>query len=238
MRNRRRVACLVVFLLSVSFALAQAHQLPAPPIAAQDPKASALDVCLIVELDRYIQERFKDVDRGFGFRRVVTINQTPHRFQPEKAKELEAVSELEKARLQVVLYLAGRSVLGPQPEKGYWESRIPRKMIQGPVLVTAAGQQNNDLPQPSELWEQSRKAMDAFSETDQYDFKLGKWRFAARPVRASDKSCLECHFQERASSIPMSSLAEESKIPGQKQKPLRIGDPLGVMLYAYERTSR
>jgi len=238
MRNRRKLACLTVFLLSISFALAQAHQSPVPTATVQDEKATALDVCLIVELDRHIQERFKDVDRGFGFRRVITINQTPHRFQPEKAKELEAVSELEKARWQVVLYLAGRSVLGPQPEKGYWESLTPRKMIQGPVLVTAAGQPQSDWPQPAELWEQSRKAMAAFSDTDQYDFKLGKWKFAARPVRASDQSCLECHSRERVSSIPMSSLAEESKVSVQEQKPLRIGDPLGVMLYAYERESR
>jgi hypothetical protein len=36
----------------------------------------------------------------------------------------------------------------------------------------------------------------------------------------------------------MLSVTEESKTSVQKQKPLRVGDPLGVVLYAYARASQ
>jgi len=40
-------------------------------------------------LDARVQERFKEVDRVFGFRRIVRPGETAHRFRPENVRELE-----------------------------------------------------------------------------------------------------------------------------------------------------
>lgn len=39
----------------------------------------------IAALNRSIQDRFKDVDKFFGLRRIVVIGDTPHQFRPENA---------------------------------------------------------------------------------------------------------------------------------------------------------
>lgn len=75
-------------------------------VRADDPIAS---------LNRSIQDRFKEVDRLFGLRRIVVIGDTPHRFRPESVAELSAVQELRDARLRVALYIAGRRVLEQYP---------------------------------------------------------------------------------------------------------------------------
>jgi hypothetical protein len=213
--------------------LGQTQDLTRRRAASQAQKANDLDLCLLVELDRFIQERFKEIDRGFGYRRVVTLNDTPHRFRPENAKEAEVVSNLEQARMQVALYLAGRGVIGTRPAAAQWE-RYVKKPIQGPALVTAAGQSSSEPPAAAELWEHSQKAMEAFRESDEYNFDLGKWKFTARPVRA-EQSCLECHSRYAASPLLPLSSEGQATTSSLKPKPLRVGDPLGVILYAYER---
>jgi hypothetical protein len=236
MRNQRRSVCLL-FVFSVLFSLGslgQTQDLTRRPAASQSQKTNDLDLCLLVELDRFVQARFKEIDRGFGYRRVVTLNDTPHRFKPENAKEADVVSDLEQARLRVALYLAGRGVIGARPEAAQWE-RYVKKPIQGPAFVTAAGQSSNDLPAPAELWEHSQKAMEVFTDSDEYNFDVGKWKFTARPVRAAEQSCLECHARYAASPLLLLSSEGQAAASGLKPKPLRVGDPLGVILYAYER---
>jgi hypothetical protein len=196
----------------------------APPTAAQTgwighgPLLAALNDC--------IQERFKDVDEGFGFRRLVQIGETPHHFRPENARELSAVSALERAGLRVVLYLTGRQVLQAKSDRVVAESIAGRQMIKGPALVTSAEGPPLDPPPGMELWSESRRAMALFDRAESHEFTLDAWTFTARPVRAANRACLRCHRADGAASL------RPRPAPTQD---LRVGDALGVVLYGMHR---
>ena len=159
----------------------------------------------IAELNDCIQQRFLDVDKFFGFRRIVTPDDTPHRFRPENVREMDAVRVLEDARLDVVLYLAGRRVLKPRTEAmGRWAPK-------GPVNIASSGGGSSEPPAGSALWDDAREALIAFGSNRTYEFNgpIGDWNLIARPIRATSDVCLQCH------------------------SPLRLGDPIGVVVYGY-----
>jgi hypothetical protein len=220
--------------------------LQSPTAAAISSQESALESQFIDALDDCIQQRFKDIDQSFGFRRITRAEDTPHRFKPENAKELASVSDLNAQGLNVALYLTSRSVLGAKPDEKEWVQDKPvstgqgvtratvgsgrgfsRRIIKGPVLISA--KDKDELPQPSELWEQSQKAILAFATKDSFEFSHGSWKFIARPVRASEQSCLKCHLSDSTRIIAHNP--EDEKL-----KQLKIGDPLGVVLYAYRES--
>jgi len=68
--------------------------------SAQEERAA---VGAILALDAAVQKRFEKVDRAHG-------------FVPENDAELSSLRELEEANVRVVLYLGGRSMLGPGPD--------------------------------------------------------------------------------------------------------------------------
>jgi hypothetical protein len=133
----------------------------------------------------------------------------------------------------VSFYLVGRSVLEAKPDdvtRALWEKQTlnfyARKPINNPILLTRDAR-IADLPKPLELWDRARQAMTAFSKTDQYDFSFGRWQMAVRPLRASQEACLKCHDQKAA------------MVEGQYKsvsRNLKLGDPLGAVIYAYART--
>jgi hypothetical protein len=214
-------------------------------VTTMSSQESTVEFTLIREFDDCIQQRFQDIDKAFGFRRIIKKGDTPHRFKPENAKELTSVGKLKEAGITVALYLTSRSVLGEKPDKKEWnqdtpdnsprgnlltppqyESHISRRLIKGPVSIT--GTEKGGLPLPSELWDQSRSAMAAFASKDSFQFSQGEWHFIARPVRATEQSCLGCHLDDTTRTIARGSGDENGKR-------LHIGDPLGVMLYAYRK---
>jgi hypothetical protein len=229
--KRPLVALLTVLLIG----LAGWSSLPGRVSAMQvtpTPRADR-EARLIAELNDCLQERFKDVDEGFGFRRIARIDETPHRFKPENLRELAAVHGLERERLRLVLYLTGRRVLRANAETGSAIVGSMWTLIKGPVLVTSAesvpvgtGNVTGDAPpQAQKLLEESRRAMAAFAQAESYDFVVDQWKFIARPVRASDTMCLSCH---REAHTTLMSTQNPSGTP------LRIGDALGVLLYGYQ----
>lgn len=159
----------------------------------------------IAELNDRIQERFLDVDKFFGFRRIVKPDDTPHRFKPENVREIDAVRLLEEARLDVVLYLAGRRVLKPRTEG------MERWAPKGPVRIASGNGGAGEPPAASGLWNDARDALIAFGSNTSYEFSgpIGDWKMIARPIRASGEVCLGCHA------------------------PVRLGDPIGVVIYGY-----
>jgi hypothetical protein len=236
MKRMVQLSCLTATFLLVALVLWQS------PSAALATRNAETDSNLIDALDDCIQQRFKEIDKSFGFRRVMRAGDTPHQFKPENAKEVSSVSELNSRKVEVALYLGSRSLLGDKPDEQEWiQDRLvsttrgttstaigtgtgfSRKIIKGPVLISTKAKE--DLPMPSELWEQSKFAMQAFATKEVYEFKLGNWQFSARPVRASEQSCLQCHSVD--------SRAVLAREPNEELKPLKIGDPLGVVLYAY-----
>ena len=171
--------------------------------------ASVLADDPIASLNRSIQDRFKDVDNTFGLRRIVVIGDTPHRFKPESVTELAAVREVEDARLQVAMYVAGRRVLDREPDLTTKEPlALNRRIIFGPIAVTPPAT-SEGLPAAFDLIEESRVAFGVLTRRDRHDFELADWKFTSRPVRAATAHCLTCH------------------------RGRRVGDALGVVLYAY-----
>lgn len=196
-----------------------------PSIAARDPAQDrgARARAVIVAFDESLQRRFADVDEGFGFRRIVKSGETPHRFKPENAREESAVRDLEREGLRVVLYLTGRRALAADGRASGTGRGAP--LVKGPVEVTTAQRQGGPGPDPSlDLRDESRRAMLAFEQASLYEFTAGDWTFVARPVRASDASCLRCHEADgRTRTIPA-----RDRVPS-----LRVGDALGAVLYGY-----
>jgi Protein of unknown function (DUF3365) len=223
MQRKFQITCTLVFVAAIAAAFlhekSYAVQSPAREIDCDDS-----DKQLLSELNDRVQERFKDIDDTFGYRRIIRAGDTPHRFKPENAKELKIVDELNKARLKVALYLASRNVTKINEHIMRFQ---PGQFIKGPGLITADDKQRNGLPQALEMFEQSRKAMAAFEKSDSYDFTLGGWKFTARPVRASEESCLACH---NGGANPYINLANTNQPPER----LKIGDVLGVVIYAHE----
>lgn len=229
---RRYVCFIILGLFSVLVAFAVS---PSPSasnlrglIPSQEPADSGAE--LIAALDDCIQQRFLDVDKGFGYRRLVRPGDTPHRFKPENAKELAVVDYLTRHKLDVVLYLAGRGIIEPSPNSKEVDS-IAAKVIKGPVRITPGDKQVAGLPTLKQLWDHGQQAMHVFHGSDNYDFNLGEWKFVVRPVRASDQSCLKCHQPNGTSHIAMANRRQESKS-------LQIGDPLGLLVYGYKKNDQ
>lgn len=178
-------------------------------------------------LDRAVQKRFHNVI-GFGMARIAT----ERRFEPTTVEEKEAVRALKREGYAVGLYLAGRGVLADEPV----ENRVAwnrfgggaGRAISGPIYVSSSSLKS--LPGAVPLWDETRRALESFaSGGERHEFTAGPWRVEARPVRASAESCLECH-RTRAEFEPKTLPAE-----AKKSADLKVGDPLGVLLYAYRK---
>jgi hypothetical protein len=230
MKTTARVLCLVV--LSALIGVAFLHTLSSASQVRDDEDKEANQAyydCLIAELHNLMQKRFKDTDRGFGYRRIATVGDSPHSFRPENKEETHAIEQLKRASLEVTLYLSGRRVLGAKPEGDVWK-RFAKNLIKGPLHI-AGEQEGEDLFDRAELWHQGRRAMLAFKRSNHYEFSIGDWKFSARPVRAIDQSCLKCHTQGSANYLDL--LTERGE---RKNESLKVGDPLGVILYGYRRS--
>ncbi len=226
-----------LFLLALVLAIVLGGQLSGagPLRAAQNRPVAPIDreARLIAALNDCLQERFRDVDERLGIRRIITIGETPHRFKPENVRELSAVDELERARLRLVLYLSGRRVLRVKTDALKAEPGSLWAFIKGPVLVTSVDPERTAVddfggdppPAPALLLDESQRALVAFKHADSHDFVVGRWKFVALPVRASEAACLNCHRDEHATM---------TSSPTPSGTPLRIGDALGAVLYGYQ----
>lgn len=219
----------LVLLAGCSLAVVRTHSAPALSNRQQEAAPQKLvfaDDCLIETLNRVIQERFVKGD-GFGAQRIIGPPYHLQRFLPENAEEQAAVTRLEKEGLTVGFYLAGRKLLGPKPDSAQLallgKASFGRP-IHGPVAVTANAHRAQ-MPRSESLWEQGQEAMLAFSKSQRHDFSAGQWNFIALPVRAQ-QSCLKCH-----NHTALDYLAHDPK----NRKELKVGDPLGVLIYTYLR---
>ena len=206
----------------------------APADERKVPKDNDAEYRLLDALNERIQERFKRLDdRRFGYARVATVRSIPHTFDAESIGETSALRDLERAQLRVVMYVAGRRILRADASSVDLSTVASAKvepfaklsLIKGPVVVTPPVARFGvtggvtAFPAPLDLLDDSRGALLAFTEVESTEFARDGWKFVARPVRASDGVCFSCH---RESSIAA---------PGNA---LRIGDPLGVVLYGYQ----
>lgn len=252
----------LIIALSASFTTLQIS--PARIGSAQDAKVkqdgyiAGCSETVIDALNECIQERFSKFDMGFGFGRVAQPTRAINRFVAETQSEREAISELEKGGWQVAFYLVGRRVLGLKPDITNLTNLViippghDSSIIDGPIAITPStifderGQARDrrtgqivtipsdisgrkkmleqlELPTRQEIWDDARMAMLEFEKRDQYDFSFRKWSIAARPIRAKE-ACLKCHTGDGPTA------------PGLT--PPKVGDALGVAMYAYARKQK
>jgi hypothetical protein len=237
MRKKRLFAFSLIIALSASFVTLQINT--ARIASAQDAKVkkdgfiTGCSETVIDALNECIQERFSKSDMFFGAYRVTPPTLHVNHFVAETQAEREALSELEKGGWQVAFYLVGRRILGPKPDLTILTHQFPglnNSIINGPIAITRPFIRDQkmmveqfELPEPQKIWDDAQKAMLEFEKKDQYDFSFGKWSVAARPIRAKE-SCLKCH-KGNVTTAP--SLA-----------PPKVGDALGVAMYAYAHNQK
>ena len=190
----------------------------APPREERDSESAS---GAIQALDAAIQQRFTKVDVTFGFTRVMPRG-TAHDFVPESDAELSSLGRLDDAHLRVVLYLAGRHLLNPSADQPLFYRR--QDPIKGPARLTPGARVT--MPTAESLADESRRAFAAFDRHEpHYDFVAGDWNVVARPVRAANGTCLQCH---RSDGVNW---------PARNTSDLHVGDVLGVVIYAYQESA-
>ena len=227
MRKIKLIAISLMIGLAGSFITLQINSVSTA--SAQDANAKQngfINGCsdsVIDALDARIQERFSKADKVFGIARVETSTNHIRSFQPATEEERDVVSELELGGWQIGFYLAGRRVLGSKHKLPYGGYRG----FGGPILIAPQMPRHSEIrmPELDDLWEHAQKAMLSFDSKNQYDFSVGKWSVTARPIRAKE-SCLKCHNNfNYGNTVPVDHAPSPT--------PLKVGDTLGVAMYAY-----
>lgn len=181
-------------------------------------------------LDRVVRARFHN-HIGFGMARIAT----ERKFVPETAEEREAVRAMKRAGYEVGLFLVGRGVYKDAPPENRRADNLfggvsAGRAMSGPIFVS--GTDVKKLPDVAALWDETRRAMTSFAGgTERYGFEAEGWRVEARPIRAAD-SCLRCH-NSRLSLKLIGPNGAPSAETAPRPEALKVGDPLGAMLYAY-----
>lgn len=197
-------------------------------VYSQGAEASRDSSALIASFDECIQDRFRNLtDKRLGLARLTPAS--PHVFFADNVREESVVQYLEAMRLNVVMYVGGRKLLG---ENGYHVTpqrgalmMVPGRngaRLDGPILVTplSAHAPPRDALSAVTLMTDAARALRAFDDVDATGFSAEGWNVIARPVRASSQACLGCHRLVHA---------------GKLENALQIGDALGVVLYAYQQ---
>jgi hypothetical protein len=183
-------------------------------------------------LDREVQKRFHKVI-GFGMARIGT----QRKFAPETEEEKGAVRDLKREGYRVGLYLAGRAILNDVPEQNRrakidFGSSSAGQAFSGPIFLSSSDMKG--LPTAPALWDETRRALQSFATgAERYGFKSGEWDVETRPVRASEESCLRCHTARVEFTVVTNEKGEKSVKSETKEDPPKLGDPLGVLVYAY-----
>ena len=212
----RILLILALVTVMVPLSMAVTTRAASPREERHRESASALQA-----LDAAIQQRFTKVDGTFGFTRVMPRG-TAHDFVPESDAELSSLSRLDDAHLRVVLYLAGRRLLNPSAEQPLFDRR--QDPIKGPARLTPGARV--PMPTPESLANEFRRAFAAFDRHEPHDaFVAGDWNGVARPVRAANGTCLQCH---RSDGVNW---------PARNTSDLHVGDVLGVVMYAYQESA-
>lgn len=203
---------LIAVVAVLAWGLGDMQRRPAP---SGTPGSSELSPrLLIAALDTCIQKRFRKIDEMFGIRRVVRLDETPHVFRPGNTAEWDAVQDLDRAGLEVLLYVAGRRVLADDPAMAELLDARGWSAVKGPVEITRGSSLGEARPASTSLRDAARRAFASSVRGEDYEFRSGPWQFVARAVRATETACLQCHARR-----------------GDTE--LRMGDPLGVVLYGY-----
>jgi len=201
-------------------------------------RKSAEALPLINDLDASIQERLLNAapetlgmsrvmfrpSTGEHFRPVLTDKRD---FAPENDRERKILTTLESHNVQVGLYLFGQSILrenaavlsyralkGPglitvgTPRPQWYPFAVTERRAEG----TAAGDR---LPDWNAIYPVAQRALRSFNDGGRgFEMEFQTWTIAARPTIAASSKCVSCHN-------------------GMDPRTVKVGEPIGGVLYAY-----
>lgn len=191
---------------------------------------------LINDFDKVIQERFLTAP-SFGIRRMAPLvppgPENPHfeSFSPGNAAEYSAVNAFAMNGWDVGIYLFGRKVTRRTDTKK--EKYDIRYRQFDPIPVTR-GLKKTDFPEGKGLVPEIKQAFVEFTRTggeNENEIRLdrGRWSYVMRPVRAANQSCVQCH-----KDYVITERLGDGKFTARKR---RVGDPNGVLVYAFKRSN-
>lgn len=188
---------------------------------------------LIEQFDAAIQQRFL-TEPNFGIRRIQPINPPgPHLeyFSPINDEEKQSVAAFEEDGWNVSLYLFGRRA-NPRIVKGKETEKFSINYRLNPPLPITSETQKVNLPRAKELIKEVKAAFIEFQTPDSpnknnYEFKIGKWSYVAKPVRAVNESCLKCHTDY--------VITEKIGDHRYKFRKRAVGDANGVIVYGFAK---
>jgi hypothetical protein len=187
---------------------------------------------LIDDFDRSIQLRFLTAP-SFGIRRIQPVGPiSTHldQFHPTTDLERDSVAAFESNGWDVGIYLSGRRVKLRPDTKGDEKYDITYRLFE-PIPVTS-GLKQSKLRDSKKLADEVKQAFVEFQKPgganeNEMRFESGRWSFVARPVRAVNQSCLQCHTD----SVVTERLGN-GKFAIRKR---RIGDANGILMYAFAK---
>ena len=157
------------------------------------------------------------------------ISQNIRDFVPERENEKELLTQMEEQNMQLGIFLFGQAILD-QPN-----TNMDYRALKGPAIITKGTRRPPQMarlidppthPDPDALptWLDAYpiglRAMRSFADGGHgFETTLGNWTIAAKPALASGARCLGCHNANTNS-----------------KKQLKLGDPVGGILYAYKFT--
>ena len=116
-----------------------------------------------------------------------------------------------------------------------------RAVVEGPILIARVADagcgryEQGGAAGDQSLGRRPAGRDHAFAKTVSVDFARAAWNFVARPVRASDAMCLQCHHEPvpgvRGQVLKARPVPEAIEVNA-----LKIGDPLGVVIYGFRKT--
>ena len=195
-----------------------------PSSATSETPARPADQ-LVNDFDRAIQQRFVVIP-SVGIVRIEPVNPpNPHlkTFQPETPHEQQAVDQFASQKWTTGIYLFGRrayedNTVAPGKKKLniYYRSNDP--------VPVSADLKVKDMTDSKQLVDHIERAYDAFLTKPSYEFQQGKWSYVARPVAARE-GCLKCH----------GDMFITAKLDNKRwaYRPRQVGDPIGVLVYAF-----
>lgn len=186
---------------------------------------------LIDDFDKSIQLRFLTAP-NFGMRRMEPPGPTnPHfeQFSPKTAAEMASVAGFEANNWDVGIYLFGKRT---QPKANTKTEKFEIKYRLFDPLPVTRDLKRSDLLRSKTLLTEVKKAFLHFQQPDSPNhagstFDIGEWSYVARPVRAVQQSCLECH-----KDYVVTKKLDDGKFKFRKRQ---IGDANGVLVYAFSR---
>ncbi len=156
------------------------------------------------------------------------------KFSPKDENERNSIINFEQKGWKIGLYLFGKSANTFYiPGKTEPEVSIDYRLFK-PIAITE-NIKENDLTKPEKILEKAKVAFDEFQFSEKskkkiFEFESEGWWYLAKPVRAVNQSCVDCHTGN--------AVARAIRTGKYEFRSRRIGDVNGVLVYAFQKVKK